>query len=434
MRSLRLAGLTLKSMLTDTPILRAAVVAIILVPLLYGALYLWAFWDPYGKLDEMPVAVVNLDHSVVVKGIKIDGGHDLVKALTDGKDVGWKVVSAEEAAEGLKERRYYLSLTIPADYSAKLGTAQSDNPVRAELKVVAQESSNMLASQIMQRVFSEVRAGAAESASRGYIDNMYLGFSDAHDGMTDAALGAKDLRDGLQTARDGAKKLAAGADTADDGAHSLAAGLGTLVSGAGDADTGARKLAVGTRTLSIGLLDARVGAASLDAGASQLATGVASANAGAKSVAGGSASLASGLTTAKSGATQVAGGLGQLSTGATQLDAALGQLSGGADALSGSADDLSDGAARLKSGVHDALSQVSDAKDGAKQVRDGASGVSAALHAYLDAHPEAANDPTFQQALGGADAVKDGSKQLYDGLDAAGADAPALAGGADQVA
>jgi putative membrane protein len=434
MRSLRLAGLTLKSMLTDTPILRAAVVAIILVPLLYGALYLWAFWDPYSKLNQMPVAVVNLDHSVVVKGIKIDGGHDLVKALKDGNDVGWKFVSAEEAAKGLKERRYYLSLTIPADYSAKLGTAQTDNPVRAELKVVAQESSNMLASQIMQRVFSEVRAGAAAGASRGYIDNMYLGFSDAHDGLTDAALGAKDLKDGLQTARDGAKKLAAGTDTADDGAHTLASGLSTLASGAGDANSGAHKLAAGTRTLAVGLLDARVGATALDAGASKLATGLASANAGAKGVAGGSAALRSGLTTAKGGASHVAGGLGQLSTGAAQLDGALGQLSTGADTLSGSAGELKDGAAQLKSGVDDALSKVGEAKDGAKQVRDGASGVSAALHAYLDAHPEAASDSTFQQALGGADAVKDGSKQLYDGLASAAGDAPTLAGGADQVA
>jgi hypothetical protein len=64
MRSLRLAGLTLKAMLTDTPILRAAVIAIMLVPLLYGALSLWAFWDPYGKLDQMPVALVNEDRPV----------------------------------------------------------------------------------------------------------------------------------------------------------------------------------------------------------------------------------------------------------------------------------------------------------------------------------------------------------------------------------
>jgi len=214
MRSLKLAGLTLESMLADSPIMRIAIVAIICVPLLYGALYLWAFWDPYGRLNQMPVAVVNLDKTVVVDGITIHGGDDLVKALQDGNDVGWRYVSADEAAKGLKERRYYLSLTIPRDYSAKLGTAKSEHPVRAELKVVAQESSNMLATQIMSRVFAEVRAGAAEGASKGYIDNMFLGFSDAHKGLVDAALGAKDLGSGLKDARDGARTLAKGTSTA----------------------------------------------------------------------------------------------------------------------------------------------------------------------------------------------------------------------------
>ena len=40
---------------------RLAVAAMLLVPLLYGALYLWAFWDPTGHLDAMPVALVNAD-------------------------------------------------------------------------------------------------------------------------------------------------------------------------------------------------------------------------------------------------------------------------------------------------------------------------------------------------------------------------------------
>ncbi|BFO20761.1 hypothetical protein SHKM778_71490 [Streptomyces sp. KM77-8] len=40
---------------------RAALVALLVLPLLYGALYLWSFWDPYGRLDRIPVALVNDD-------------------------------------------------------------------------------------------------------------------------------------------------------------------------------------------------------------------------------------------------------------------------------------------------------------------------------------------------------------------------------------
>ena len=27
---------------------------LMLLPLLYGALYLWSFWDPYDRLDRIP--------------------------------------------------------------------------------------------------------------------------------------------------------------------------------------------------------------------------------------------------------------------------------------------------------------------------------------------------------------------------------------------
>ena len=68
-------------------------VAILLVPLLYGALYLWAFWDPYGKLDQMPVALVNLDRAVTVDGETLHAGADLADKLVDGHDVGWHLVT-----------------------------------------------------------------------------------------------------------------------------------------------------------------------------------------------------------------------------------------------------------------------------------------------------------------------------------------------------
>ncbi len=40
---------------------RVALVTIVLMPLLYGALYLWAFWDPFSAANKIPVALVNSD-------------------------------------------------------------------------------------------------------------------------------------------------------------------------------------------------------------------------------------------------------------------------------------------------------------------------------------------------------------------------------------
>lgn len=42
-------------------ILMIVLVFIIAIPAIYTTLFLGSMWDPYGKLDELPVAVVNLD-------------------------------------------------------------------------------------------------------------------------------------------------------------------------------------------------------------------------------------------------------------------------------------------------------------------------------------------------------------------------------------
>ena len=38
-----------------------AIAAVTVVPMLYSYLYLDAFWDPYSRLEKLPVAVVNQD-------------------------------------------------------------------------------------------------------------------------------------------------------------------------------------------------------------------------------------------------------------------------------------------------------------------------------------------------------------------------------------
>ncbi len=271
----------------------------------------------------------------------------------------------------MQSGRYYLSLTIPRDFSAKLATAKSENPQRARLKVVAHESENMIASMIAERAFAEVRAAAGESASRGYLDKIFVGFSDAHGGFTDAALGAEDLASGLKEARSRApRSLARGTSSARSGASSLAEGLRSLRSVPG------RRTRAPTQ------------------------------------VAGGTDSLAAGLATARSGATKLADGATGLDGGTAKLATSLGTLADGADTLASGADDLAGGADRLSSGVHAALGAVGTAETASEQVSDGAAGLDSALSAYASAHPEAADDPSFAKALGISNQVKSGSAQL----------------------
>ena len=57
MRTLSLAWLELRRFFRGR-LTTAAVVVLAVIPLLYGALYLAAFWDPYGRLNHIPAALV----------------------------------------------------------------------------------------------------------------------------------------------------------------------------------------------------------------------------------------------------------------------------------------------------------------------------------------------------------------------------------------
>ncbi|GAA2824125.1 YhgE/Pip domain-containing protein [Kitasatospora paracochleata] len=290
MRAFSLAGLELRRF-TRGRLPRAAVVALLLVPLLYGALYLKSFWDPYGKLDKLPVALVNQDRAVTADGTKVDAGHDLVESLKESKTFGWQVTSADEAAKGVASGRYYLSLTIPEDFSANIVGSNSDHPERGSLKVETNDSNNYLVGSISRSVLTQVRAAASAKASAGFYDRIFIGFADLHDKTGQAAAGADQLGNGAAQAGQGAAALADGSRNAQDAA-------GQLARGSAAAEQGAARLADGSSTaggaagqLAAGLDQAKQGSGELSAGLARIDDSLAQLSDGAAQVADGTRQL-----------------------------------------------------------------------------------------------------------------------------------------------
>ncbi|MEW2140167.1 YhgE/Pip domain-containing protein [Streptomyces sp. NPDC005409] len=248
MRSPKLAALELKRF-GRGKLPRAALVALILLPLLYGALYLWSFWDPYGRLDKVPVALVNADRGTTVDGKHLDAGGEITKKLRDSKTFDWREVSAKEAAEGLENGTYYLTLTMPADFSAKIASSSGDDPATGALQVRTNDANNYIVGSISRTVFSEVRSAASTNASRGFLDKIFVNFSDLHDKTAEAADGADKLKDGAGKAKEGAKELADGLDTAEEKTGELNSGLKKLNAAAAKLETGSKDVADGTQTL-----------------------------------------------------------------------------------------------------------------------------------------------------------------------------------------
>ncbi|OIJ68765.1 YhgE/Pip domain-containing protein [Streptomyces mangrovisoli] len=248
MRSPRLAALELRRFGRGR-LPRAALVALLLLPLLYGALYLWSFWDPYGRLDRVPVALVNEDRGATAAGKRIDAGHDITEGLRESRTFAWHEVSAAEARKGVEDGTYYLSLTMPADFSARVASGSGDDPETGALQVRTNDANNYIVGQISKTVFNEVRSAASAKTSRTYLDRIFVSFSDIHDRTVRAAGGADKIESGAGKAEKGSKQLADGLSTAKTGSAELSKGLKKLTSGAGTLEDGSAQVAAGTQTL-----------------------------------------------------------------------------------------------------------------------------------------------------------------------------------------
>lgn len=248
MRSPKLAALELKRF-GRGKLPRAALVAVLLLPLLYGALYLWSFWDPYGQLDRIPVALVNDDKGATAAGKKIAAGDEITENLRESKVFDWHEVSAADARKGVEDGAYYLSLTMPKDFSERIASSSGDSPETGALQVRTNDANNYIVGQISRTVFAEVRTAASTNTSRTFLDRIFISFSDIHDATEKAAKGADKLKDGVGKAKEGSKDLADGLKDAKDGSGRLAGGLTKLNKGAGDLETGSQKVADGTQVL-----------------------------------------------------------------------------------------------------------------------------------------------------------------------------------------
>ncbi|MFD0482012.1 YhgE/Pip family protein [Kineococcus sp. GCM10028916] len=431
-------------------ITRLALLAVVLVPLVYGGLYLASNSDPLSRLTNLHAAVVNSDSPTTITGLDgkeqtIQAGSDLVDELT-GPDAAagfsWQKTSEADAAKGLADGDYAAVLRIPSGFSKALASTGGDSPERARLSVTTDDAENYILGQVTNTIATTIRTNVAAGTTTNYLENVYVAFADIHDSLGRAA--------------DGAGRLADGAQQADDGAN-------TLVVGLGDLGTGATRLVDGTGKL-------RGGATALAGGTAQVATG-------ATSAADGAASLATGLDRLRTATTGLPAQTAQLASGAGAVADGAGRISQGADALATAADQLTPALAgttqlvplvdqlltqartlaaaspddptlaaavtslertrqALTDGSLDQVAQtlqtrVDGLATGAKDLSTGATAVAGGAQRLAAAAP--ALQQGIAQAADGADALATGTKTLATGSRSAAAGAAALATGAGQV-
>ncbi|PQM47642.1 Chromosome partition protein Smc [Mycobacterium talmoniae] len=365
---------------------RAAIVVLTLLPLVYGALYLWAYWDPFGHVNKMPVALVNADRGAVVSGQQLNAGAEIAKSLTADGSMDWHVVDPQEARDGVEHGKYYFMLELPPDFSEAIASPTTGKPKQAKLIAVYNDANNYISSSI-GRTATEQVLNAVSTRISGQAVNQVLSVV--------VSSGA-----GIKQAADGAQQLADGAARVDDGAGQLSAGLHT----------------------------ARSGSAQLAAGAKQLSDGITQATDPLLAVAKAVSVIGGNTDQLQQGATALQQANDQIGAIATAQDTAANSLSAVIDQLSASGDPVARSAADTLRGTQDQLrghqftpqirQQLTDAENAAiamtEPLRTPGSPVKSALDQVGNKGQDLTNKLT--QLRTGAQQVAAGSAELATGI------------------
>jgi putative membrane protein len=414
---------------------KIAVGAMLLIPLLYGALYLWAFWDPTGNLNKLPVALVNADQSTRANGKTLHAGTDLTTRLLGSKDLDWVAVDAREAAAGVSDGTFYFALTIPADFSARIASAGGDHPTAAELKVTYNDANSFLATTLGRQAMSQVRTAVSNTVGEKAVDSVLVGLGSAHNGFAQTSDGAMTLRSasselakGARKGADGAAALASGASEAADGSAAVAKGASGLAEGAG-------KAAAGAAALHTGAADAAMGASKLAPGAAATADGAAKAASSGKDLAAGAGQVATGVDDAVSQVGALAGQLPALHNSLTPIGSYLATQAQGGDVQ---AKELLTGLQSASGSLPDSAKIAAMKGDlatldaGAHSVADGATRLDAGLVRLADGAGQVSGGAAKLAA--GTSALSEGAGQLATGTGALADGASRLSGGAGTLA
>lgn len=350
-------------------ILMIVLVFIIAIPAIYTTLFLGSMWDPYGKLDNLPVAVVNLDEPVEYEGETLNVGKNLVDKLKDDGSLCFNFTDADQAERGLENGTYYMVITVPKNFSENATTLTDATPKKMELDYKTNPGTNYIAMKMSETALEKIKTSVAQEVTKTYAETIFDKISEAGDGMKDAADGAGEIYDGTEKLADGnktisdnLKTLSEGTLTFKDGTSELKVGLSSYLDGVNQLSDGSTTLANGATSLLTGALKLNEGANSLSDGTKTLTSGTATLESGAKTLESGLKTYTDGVKQANDGAAALNSNSAALTSGAQQLTAGNEQLSSGSAQILGGLNQMS---STVKSGLpsEDKITELSGGLD-----------------------------------------------------------------------
>lgn len=367
-----------------------SIVAVLFIPVLYSGMFLWAFWDPYAQLSNLPVAIVNEDKGATFEGETMELGDELTKKLIDSEQFHFEKIESASAEEQLLERDYYMVIRIPDNFSQHATTLLDEKPSKLVIDYIPNEGFNFLGAQIGETAMDRIKAEVNSQVSKTYAEKLFASITKLGDGFTEAADGAGELDSGANKIADGANDLQGYLEKLAASTIELSNGSNELTAGAEKAATGATNLAQGLTAIEEGSKQLAAGAKDAADGANNLKQGITNYTDGVAKIANSQATLVEKQQSFASGMESLSNSTNNLQAGASKLNDSAANLHNGIDALSKQMQEilaslpkeqaqalqatltqLNEGSAQLAGGLSQFVTSTGELQQGTAQLNEG---------------------------------------------------------------
>ena len=227
-------------------------VVVLFIPLIYSYFYLKSYWDPYGNLSDVKVALVNLDEGKKEK----NQGKEFVQSLQDSKTFCFEDVSKEDAQKGMEEGKYYATIEIPSDFTKCLESAATTDKQTAKITYSPNQATNYLATQMINSAVKSAQLSLQTKVDKEIIatlsnklEEVPNSLEEIENGSNTLLTGAESLNSGINQINEGTGKLENsytqfndGVKSANDGSKALNGGINQVSEGVEDLQEGGKNL------------------------------------------------------------------------------------------------------------------------------------------------------------------------------------------------
>ena len=339
-------------------------IGISLIPALYNIIFLSSMWDPYGKLSELPVAIVNKDQAATYNDEKVTIGEDMVSNLKDSDSLDFHFVDEGEGERGLRDGDYYMVVTLPSNLSEKASSILTNHPEQMTIDYQTSSGHSFIASKMSDSAMTQIKQTVATNVTQSYTKALFEKMGDLKLGLSQAANASLQLADGS------------------DGSQTLTTNLQTLSQSSLTFSNGANQLSTGLGTYTAGVNQLNLGLGNFNTGLNQYTSAISQIDNGLNQLNSQTPALVSGLTQLDLGTQAYTGGVSQLNSGLNQFSLGIDtytngvqSLSSGANQISKQSETLRTGLTQLNQGIQELSSQLSLSTQQRDQIKQLVSGL-----------------------------------------------------------